>query len=42
MKLTELIIGNSYKVLLDKSLFVNIKRPVNFLWVVEILATFNL
>ena len=42
MKLTKPIIENSYKVLLDKTLFVTIKRPVNFLWVVEILATFNL
>ena len=42
MKLTKPIIENSYKVLLDKILFVTIKRPMNLLWAVEFLTTFNL
>ena len=42
MKLTKPLIESSYKVLLDKILFVTIKQPVSFLWAVEFLATFNL
>ena len=40
-KLTKPIIESSYKVQLDKILFVTIKRPVHFLWAVESLTTFN-
>ena len=42
MKLAKPIIESSYKVLLDKTLFVTIKRAVHFLWAVEFLTTFNL
>ena len=43
MKLTKPIIESSYKALqLDKIWLVTIKRPVNFLPVVEFLTTFNL
>ena len=41
-KMTKRIIESSYKVLLGKTLFVNIKQPVHFLWVVEFLTTFDL
>ena len=41
-KLTNPIKENSYKVLLDKILFVTIKRPVHFLWTIQLLTTFNL
>ena len=34
-KLTKPTIQSSYKVLLDKNLFVAIKRPVHFSWAVE-------
>ena len=41
-KLTKPNIESSHRVLLDKILFVTIKRPVHFLWAVEFLTTFNL
>ena len=41
-KLTKPIIASLYKVLLDKILFVTIKRPVYILWAFELLTAFNL
>ena len=41
-KLTKPIIESSYEVLLNKVLFVTIKRPVHSLWAVEFLTTFNI
>ena len=41
-KLTKSVIESSYKILLDKNLFVTIKRPVHFLLAVEFLTTFDL
>ena len=41
-KLANPILKNSYKVLLEAILFVTLRRPMHFLWVVEFLATFKL
>ena len=39
-KLTKFIIESSYKILVDKILFVTIKRPMHFLWPIEFLNNF--